>query len=96
MQDEDAFATVVFLIDRRGFRLIRHGDNAVKFCFIWGERNGVGVINDTRIRPPHEIRQMAPQSLKLRGYTYYEQARFPGPEIGIASKMREVEIFTVA
>jgi hypothetical protein len=96
MQDEEAFATVVFLIDRRGFRLIRHGDNAVKFCFIWGERNGVGVINDTRIRPPHEIRQTAPQSLKLRGYMYYEQARFPGPEIGRTSKMREVEIFTVA
>jgi len=50
MQDEEAFATVVFLIDRRAFRLIRHRDNVVKFCFIWGERNGVGVINDTRIR----------------------------------------------
>jgi hypothetical protein len=50
MQDEEAFATVMFLIDRRGFRLIRHSDNVAKFCFIWEERNGVGVINDTRIR----------------------------------------------
>ena len=46
--------------------------------------------------PPREVQQAVCQALKLRRYVYYEQARFPRPEIGITSKMREVEIFTVA